>query len=55
MVQDSDRPLYVVASDYQDALSRWGKLVAAENDCTPEDLEPPLGIQLIAGGDELIL
>ena len=52
-VQDNDRPMYVLGKDYSEALSKWRKLVADENDGDPgEDAQ---GICLIANADEILL
>jgi hypothetical protein len=51
-VQDSDRPLWVVAKDWQDALAQWKAVIAAEND--GDDAEPQ-GIQHVCDNDELVM
>lgn len=48
LVQDSDRPMHVEASNWQHALDRWKTLVARENDCQPSEVEEPLGIAMVA-------
>ena len=54
-IQDSDRPMYVVAKDWVDALNKCKSLIVKENDIPPDD-EPdePDGIMLVAGDDDLI-
>lgn len=53
-VQDSDRPMYVVAENWEKALRKWRNCVAAENEGTdPEDHEPS-GIQYVCDEDDLI-
>lgn len=59
-IQDSDRPMYVVASGWAEALAKWQALIKSENYTKFEDLLPytpdqPQGIQLIATDDEIIL
>lgn len=54
-VQDSDRPMYVLAHDWQNALARWKARVAFENDCGPDEMEEPQGIALVCEQDDLIL
>ncbi len=45
-------PVYVVATDWQDALKAWQRYVADEGD-DPSEYDPD-GIQLIAKDHELI-
>ena len=57
-VQDSDRPMWVVAVDWSDALRRWRELIYRENgdiDVENEDEVEPQGIMLVCDGDELLL
>jgi hypothetical protein len=51
-VQDSDRPMWVIGKDWQDALSQWKKLIAAEN---KGETGEPQGIQHVGDDDELIV
>jgi hypothetical protein len=53
-VQDSDRPLYVVAGDWAEALQAWRRVIAAENEGLSE-LENPQGIEFVASERELLL
>jgi hypothetical protein len=53
-VQDSDRPMYVVASDWKDAIDKWKDCVAHENDMEPRDVDEPLGIHMVCDDDDLI-
>lgn len=52
-VQDSDRPMYVVADDFEDAARRWRARMAVENGDEPDDEHGPDGITLLGtcGGD----
>lgn len=52
-VQDKERPMFVVAASFLDALARWTTLIQSEN--PGEDIEPPQGVQFIADEDELLL
>ena len=52
-VQDSDRPAYVVAKTYSEAVSKWQHAVSAEND--GEYAGNPSGISLLCDDDELIV
>lgn len=54
-VQDGDRPMYVVAETYDDALAKWRRFVARENDCDDGEIEPPDGIAFIAESDDLLI
>lgn len=55
LVQDSDRPLWIVAKDYGEAESIWTDFVAKENDMKVQDVEPPQGISFICEDNDLIL
>ena len=52
LIQDSDRPMWLVAADWGVALSQWKVLIASEND--GDDAEPD-GIQLVCPDDELMI
>lgn len=52
-VQDSDRPLFVVASTWQQARDHWAGVIALENDGSCDD--EPQGIHLICEDNELVL
>ena len=54
-IQDADRPMHVVALDYNDALRKWKLLLADENECEAAEIENPQGIAFVADDDELIL
>lgn len=54
-IQDPDRPMWVVAPTYNDALWRWKTVIADENGCTFDDVEDPQGMAFICGGNELLL
>jgi len=60
-VKDSDRPMFVVAADWQDALQLWKAKIEEENP-RPEDvmasdwvIEEPQGIDFVAGADDLLI
>lgn len=55
LIQDADRPMWVVAASYAEALSRWTQLVAHENEQSPEEVEPCQGIQFVCNSNELLL
>lgn len=54
-VQDSDRPMFVLGSSWQEALDKWRALIREENDMQPNESCEPTGIQLVAEEDELII
>lgn len=52
-IQDSDRPAFVLAQNYNQAVGRWQHAVAIEND--GEMGEPPQGVALVADDEDLVL
>lgn len=53
-VKDGDRPLYVVAHDWNEALEAWRRIIASENDdCGTDELQP-WGIDHVCRPDELV-
>jgi hypothetical protein len=54
-VQDSDRPLWVVADNYGQAVDRWTAVIADENNMLPAEVAAPQGIHHICDDDELLL
>lgn len=55
-VQDRDRPMYVLAEDWQDAVRKWRQFVHEEsNDDPPPGMIDPEGISLVAEYDDLLL
>lgn len=57
LIQDSDRPMYVLAESYQEAYDKWACFVADENQITVENVgqDPPLGIQFIADSNDILI
>ena len=55
LIQDTDRPLYVVAKNYGEAEYVWRKIVAKENELTLEEIDPPQGISFICEDMDLVL
>lgn len=53
-VQDADRPMFVIAGDWNGALAAWRRLISTENEEPIEDIEPD-GIVLVCGPDELLI
>jgi hypothetical protein len=55
-VQDRDRPAFVIAHTFEEALSKW-KVAVAEENATDSEYEevPPAGIMHVCDGDELII
>lgn len=54
-VQDPDRPLWVVAKNYQDAIDKWKRVIAVENDDDLDAVDDPQGIAHICDDNELII
>ena len=52
-IQDDDRPAWVIAKDFAEAVHKWENAVAKENNGNKG--EPPNGINRIAGDDEIIV
>lgn len=55
LVQDDERPLYVVAENFTKALEAWREIICEENDATMEQLDDATGIQKLCDDDELIV
>lgn len=53
-IQDADRPMWVVAPNWTEALTRWKNRMAVENDQEPEEVEECRGVQLVCEADDLI-
>lgn len=54
-VQDADRPVYVLAPDWQAAVKHWQAVVATENEIPIHEVEGPDGIQRISEGQDLLV
>lgn len=54
-VQDSDRPLYVVAADFGQAVRKWQGLIAQENEIPADEAGSPEGVHHLCDGDELLI
>jgi hypothetical protein len=56
LVQDSDRPLFIIGRSYQDAVVQWKQVVASENlddDGRLPDIQDPDGVQKLCDDDDL--
>lgn len=53
LVQDSDRPLYVLAESWQDALEKWRARIYDENPGLEVEWDPD-GISLVADTNDII-
>jgi len=54
-VQDTDRSMWVVATDFAEAVNKWRRFVAKENDCVEDDIcDGPSGVQFVCDDDEFI-
>lgn len=48
-IQDSDRPCYVIAEDYQLAVNKWKEQIMKENEIQDiEEVYEPQGVQFLA-------
>lgn len=54
-VQDSDRPMYVVAATWMEALDAWKEVIRQENPDEDTSGTEPNGIALVAEDDELLV
>lgn len=54
-VQDDDRPMFVVAKDWQHALDQWRALVRQENNMGKDEAVEPDGIQRLCDANEVLL
>lgn len=51
-VDDNDRPAFVFARTYAEAIEKWETVIREEND--GEIAEPPKGVAFICDDDEII-
>lgn len=54
-VQDDDRPMYIVAKTWTEALERWCEIIRIENELEPDEEIVPLGIRHVCDRDCLVL
>ena len=54
-VKDADRPMYIAAIDWGQAIEKWKAAVAIENEMAAEDVTEPLGIDFICDSQDLML
>lgn len=54
-VQDDDRPMFVIASDWKGAIGLWSDQIRKENNMTADEVCEPNGITLICDDDALIV
>lgn len=54
-IQDGDRPAWVVAGNWQEALDKWRALIALENPGVDIEDFDPQGIELVCDSNELIV
>lgn len=54
-IQDDDRPMWVVAEDWNSALAKWQEKIVKENEMLLVDIDGPEGITKICDGDDLLL
>lgn len=54
-VQDSDRPLWIVARDFGHAVEKWRDVIRRENNLDPSDNEDmPTGVQHVCDDDDFV-
>ncbi len=53
-IQDNDRPMWVLASNYGEAVERWKQHIAPENECLPEDVEEPMGVSFVCDANDIL-
>lgn len=53
-IQDSDRPLWVIAESFNDAFDKWVDVICEDNDCAASEVESCQGIQFVCGEDEIV-
>ena len=53
-VQDGDRPAWLIADNYGDAVYLWTGAIAHENEMRPKDVVPPDGVALVCHDGEII-
>jgi len=55
-VQDDNAPKWVLAANYANAIEKWKKAVAAENEpYEPGEIEEPKGIVFVCDDDDLVI
>jgi hypothetical protein len=54
-IQDDDRPTWVIALDYREAIEKWEAMLRKETDMDIFEIQPPKGIAWMCDDDELIL
>lgn len=54
-VKDGDRPMWVVAGDWNEALHAWRQVIVQENDGALSDEEQPWGIDFVCDSNDLLL
>jgi hypothetical protein len=53
-VQDDDRPLYVLAPHFSDAVDLWREVRAIEEGEPFEEVAPPRGVEFLADADDIV-
>ena len=57
LVQDSDRPLYIVADSWERAIGAWQQVILTENPPQGDDtaLDSPTGVQFLCHDNEIVV
>lgn len=53
-IQDDDRPMWVVAENWNDALAKWKAQIALENQLALSEVTEPKGILLVCEHNDLL-
>lgn len=53
-VQDSDRPLWVQADSYGEAVTKWKLVIAIENEMAADEVEEPCGVSFVCDAEDFI-
>lgn len=53
-IQDADRPMWVIACDWNQALTKWKEFVGVENALPADEVDGPRGITLVCDETELL-
>lgn len=54
LVKDSDRPMWVRADSFGEAVNKWKALVADENAEALTDVDEPRGVEFVCGEEEFL-
>ena len=57
LVQDDDRPIYIVSENWKTALNFWRNIIASENDLSYDEAAKvnPQGIKLVCEENDVFI